>query len=111
MQVSEEKGPRWVERVRYSESFKSAEEAERFLDEQLRWFDDIHREIRDFWRRMDRIFERAFEPFFTPYRERAPDLLGRVERIERDLAEVKELLKGKYIKEELEKKKEEAVAK
>lgn len=108
--MGEESKPRWVERLRYSETFADEGEARKFLDEGMKWFDDIHREIREFHRHMDRLFERAFEPFFTPYRERAPDLLGRVERIERDLGEVKELLKTRYIKEEL-KKKEKAVAK
>lgn len=99
-----EKKPKFVERWRYSEHFASQEEAEDFLREGIRWLDNIHREFIDFQRRMDRIFERAFEPFFTPYRERAPDLLGRVERIERDLGEVKSLLMKRYLKEELKEK-------
>jgi len=102
----------WVERerIRYSEGdFASEEEARKWLEEQMRRFEEVEREFREFhqriWRWADSLFERLF-----PVREERPatastqsaeiaqNLIDRIERLERELKEIKELVTKKYIK-------------
>jgi len=100
---------RWVERIRYSEGFSSEEEARKWLDEGLKRFSEIENEIRKFHEGMLRLTERMFEPF---YREVTPttseitastqDLISRIENLERELRELKELVRQKYIKAKVE---------
>jgi len=101
---------RWIERIRYSEGFSSEEEARKWLDEGLKRFSEIENEIRKFHEEMLRLTERMFEPF---YREVTPttseitqlqpqDLISRIENLERELRELKELVRQKYIKAKVE---------
>ena len=100
----------WVERerIRYSEEdFASEEEARRWLEEQMRRFEEVEREFREFHQRMwqwaDSLFERLFpvreeRPASAPSAEIAQNLIDRIERLERELKEIKELVTKKYIK-------------
>jgi len=87
---------KWVERVRYS-GFQSEEEAKRWLDEQLKWFSNVEREMSVFHEGMLWLAERFFEPLRLDYRAKPEDLLARVESMEKELGEVKSLLTGKYV--------------
>jgi len=90
----------WVERerIRYSEDFKSQEEAEKWLEEHLKWFDEVEREMREFHRRIWSMFDRVFgEPLIE--RRHEESLMERIERLEKEIVEIKELLRSKYIKE------------
>jgi hypothetical protein len=88
---------RWVEKIRYSEGFKSEEDAKKFLDEQLRWFIDIEKDMRTFHEKMLSLTDAFFRYEAKPVLEYKPeDLIGRIESLERELAEVKDLIKQKY---------------
>ena len=100
----------WVERerIRYSEGdFASEEEARRWLEEQMKRFEEVEREFREFhqriWRWADSLFERLFptreeRPASAPSAEMAQNLIDRIERLEKELKEIKELVANKYIK-------------
>jgi polyhydroxyalkanoate synthesis regulator phasin len=92
---------RWVERVRYS-GFKSEEEAKKFLDEGLRWFEQMEAEMRRFHEHMLRFVEQAFKPItyaptWTQPEEAKPrptleELIKRLEKLEKEIKETKDEL-------------------
>jgi len=99
----------WVERIRYSEGdFASEEEARKWLEEQMKRFEEVEREFREFhqrmWRWADSLFERLFPvreerpTTSTQSAEMAQNLIDRIERLEKELKEIKELVTKKYIK-------------
>lgn len=87
---------RWVEKIRYSEGFASEEEAKKFLSEMEQDFKRFHEEMR-------RMTEHIFSSFFpktlpaAPWTPTPEDLIKRIEKLETDLAEVKEQLIKKYM--------------
>lgn len=94
---------KWVERIRYSEGFASEEEARKWLEEGLRWFEDIEREMRAFHERMFRLTESIFKPYYpTEYTAKPEDLISRIEKLENELRELKELVRQKYLKAKVE---------
>ena len=89
---------RWAERIRYS-GFGSEEEAKKFLDEGLRWFEQMEAEMRRFHEETLRFIESAFEPFryappWTKAEEAKPptleELIKRLEKLEKEIKETKE---------------------
>lgn len=95
---------RWVERIRYSEgAFTSEEEARKWLEERLGWFDNIEREMRAFHERMLKLTESMFTSFYpAEYRAKPEDLISRIENLENELRELKELVRQKYVKAKVE---------
>ncbi|MEM2385425.1 MAG: hypothetical protein QXO67_00430 [Candidatus Bathyarchaeia archaeon] len=88
---------KWVERIRYSSGFASEEEARKFLEEGLKWFEEMDRQMRTFHERMLSWMSAAFKPFYpTEYAAKPEDLIAKIERLENELKEVKELIKRKY---------------
>jgi uncharacterized protein YPO0396 len=88
---------RWVERIRFS-GFGSEEEAKKFLDEELKWFDQMEAEMRRLHERMLSFMQEAFKPFtYMPAEEAKPkptleELIQRLERLEKEIKETKEEL-------------------
>jgi polyhydroxyalkanoate synthesis regulator phasin len=90
---------KWVERLRYS-GFASEEEAKKFLDEGLRWFEQMEAEMRRFHEHMLRFVEQAFKPLtyaptWTQPEEAKPrptleELIKRLEKLEKEIKETKE---------------------
>jgi hypothetical protein len=95
---------RWAERIRFS-GFSSEEEARKFLDEGLKWFERMEAEMRRFHEETLRFIEQAFEPLaYTPPwakteakpRPTLEELIKRLERLEREIKETKEELFRTY---------------
>jgi polyhydroxyalkanoate synthesis regulator phasin len=91
---------KWVERIRYS-GFQSEEEAKKFLDEGLKWFEQMEAEMRHFHERMFKLMEEAFKPFtwkWMPKPEEAKprptleQLISRLEKLEKEIKETKDEL-------------------
>ena len=95
---------RWVEKIRYSEGFQSEEEARKWLDEGLRWFEEIERQMQTFHANMMRLTESMLKPFYpaAEYRAKPEDLISRIENLENELKELKELVRSKYLKAKVE---------
>lgn len=103
-----EKKRRYVERFRY-EGFESEEEARKFIEEADRFFVDMWKRMDEHFRHIDEWFRDFWRiPVFAPrevkerpkkyYREVGEDVAERLDKLEGDVKEIKEILLKKYIK-------------